>query len=69
MAGGKVRILKPVKAHENIAPRGSEAKAGNLVLTAGHRVGPAEIAVMATFGYSEVKVYVETHRSHSCYGR
>jgi molybdopterin molybdotransferase len=55
--GRKVRILKPVKANENIAPRGSEAKAGNLVLAAGHRVGPAEIAVMATFGYGEVKVY------------
>ncbi len=55
--GRKVRILKPVKAHENIAPRGSEAKAGNVVLAAGHRVGPAEIAVMATFGYGEVKVY------------
>jgi molybdopterin molybdotransferase len=55
--GLKVRILKPVKAHENIAPRGSEAKAGNVVLAAGHRVGPAEIAVMATFGYGEVKVY------------
>ena len=55
--GRKVRILKPVKAHENIAPRGSEAKAGNVVLAAGHRIGPAEIAVMATFGYGEVKVY------------
>jgi molybdopterin molybdotransferase len=55
--GRKVRVLKPVKAHENIAPRGSEAKAGNVVLAAGHRVGPAEIAVMATFGYGEVKVY------------
>ena len=55
--GRKVRILKPVKNQENIAPRGSEAKAGNVVLAAGHLVGPAEIAVMATFGYSEVQVY------------
>ena len=55
--GRKVRILKPVKTQENIAPRGSEAKAGNVVLAAGHLVGPAEIAVMATFGYSEVQVY------------
>jgi molybdopterin molybdotransferase len=55
--GRKVRILMPVKAHENIAPRGSEAKSGNVVLAAGHRIGPAEIAVMATFGYGEVKVY------------
>jgi molybdopterin molybdotransferase len=55
--GGKIRILKPVKARQNIAFRGSEAKAGRVVMAAGHRVGPAEIAVMATFGYSSVKVY------------
>jgi molybdopterin molybdotransferase len=55
--GQKILVLKPVKAHENIAFRGSEAKAGDVVLAAGHRVGPAEIAVMATFGYSKVKVY------------
>jgi molybdopterin molybdotransferase len=55
--GLKVRVLKPVKAHENIAPRGSESKAGEVVLESGHRVGPAEIAVLATFGYSQVKVY------------
>jgi molybdopterin molybdotransferase len=55
--GSKVTILKPVKAHENIAPRGSEAKAGEIILESGHRIGPAEIAVMATFGYCQVKVY------------
>jgi molybdopterin molybdotransferase len=55
--GRKVRILKAVRENENIAPCGSEARAGKIVLAAGHMVGPAEIAVMATFGYSEVKVY------------
>jgi molybdopterin molybdotransferase len=55
--GRKVTILAPVRAHENIAPCGSEAKAGKVVLDSGHRLGPAEIAVMATFGYREVKVY------------
>jgi molybdopterin molybdotransferase len=55
--GQKVTIFKSVRAHENIAPRGSEAKEGEIVLNAGHRLGPAEIAVMATFGYSRVKVY------------
>jgi len=53
----KVAILKPVKSRENIAPRGSEAKAGDIVLKSGHRIGPVEIAVMATFGYSQVKVW------------
>jgi molybdopterin molybdotransferase len=55
--GRKVTILKSVQAQENIAPRGSEAEAGKIVLESGHRVGPAEIAVMATFGYSLVKAY------------
>jgi molybdopterin molybdotransferase len=57
VGGGKVTILKPVKTGDNFAPLGGEAKAGETVLEAGHRVGPAEIAVLATFGYSRVKVY------------
>jgi molybdopterin molybdotransferase len=56
-AGRSVTILRSVKANENIAACGSEARAGTIVLESGHRVGPAEVAVMATFGYSEVKVY------------
>jgi len=55
--GKRVKILVPVSSRENIAPKGSEAKAGSVVLERGHRVGPAEIAVMATFGYSSVKVF------------
>ncbi len=56
-AGKRVRILKPVKLLENIVPRASEGRAGEIVLAAGHRVGPAEIAVMSTFGYERVRVY------------
>jgi len=56
-AGRKVTILKSAKARENIAPRGSEARSGEVVLDTGHRIGPAEIAVMATFGYCEVNAY------------
>ncbi|MBN1570452.1 MAG: molybdopterin molybdotransferase MoeA [Acidobacteria bacterium] len=55
--GKRIRILEPVKPRENIAMQGSEAKTGAVVLESGHRVGPAEIAAMATFGYSRVKVY------------
>ncbi|MBN2241400.1 MAG: molybdopterin molybdotransferase MoeA [Acidobacteria bacterium] len=55
--GRRVTILKPVRVRENIAPLGSEAAEGEIVLKAGHRVGPAEIAVMATFGYSRVQVW------------
>jgi molybdopterin molybdotransferase len=55
--GRRVTILKPVQVQENIALQGSEAAIGEAVLKAGHRIGPAEIAVMATFGYSRVKVW------------
>ena len=55
--GRTITVLEPVKAQENIASQGSEAKAGEVVLESGHRVGPSEIAVIATFGYSEIKVY------------
>src|SRR4029453_4771415 len=55
--GREVVILKPVKPGENIAPRGAEASTGDLVLEHGRVLGPAEIAVLATFGYTRVKVY------------
>jgi molybdopterin molybdotransferase len=61
IGGGKISILKPVRAGDNFAPRGCESKAGESVLKDGHCVGPAEIAVMATFGYSHVKVYRKPH--------
>ncbi|MEJ2109451.1 MAG: molybdopterin molybdotransferase MoeA [Acidobacteriota bacterium] len=55
--GRRVTINKPVRSGENIVAMGSEASAGEVVLKTGHRVGPAEIAVMATFGYDLVKVW------------
>jgi molybdopterin molybdotransferase len=53
----KVRILAPVKSLENIALRGAEAEKGKIVLRAGHCIGPAEMAVLATFGHSRIKVW------------
>jgi molybdopterin molybdotransferase len=55
--GKTVSISKPVQTGENIAFKGSEAAAGEVVLQIGHRIGPAEIAVMATFGYERVQVW------------
>jgi molybdopterin molybdotransferase len=55
--GSEVVILRPVKPGENIAPLGSEASAGEIVLKAGCTIGPAEIAVLATFGVERVGVY------------
>jgi len=53
----KVSILKPVEPGENIAPRGREAMSGDVIIKAGCVAGPAEIALLATFGYAEVLVY------------
>ncbi len=55
--GRTVTIAKPVQVGENIAPKGSEAAAGEIVLRTGHRIGPAELAVMATFGYERIQVW------------
>ncbi len=55
--GRKAKILSSVRAHENIAPRGVEAEKGRVVLQAGHFIGPSEIAVLAVFGYSQIKVW------------
>jgi molybdopterin molybdotransferase len=55
--GSKVLILKPVNVRENIALQGSESQKGNVVIKTGHRIGPAEIAAMATFGYDKASVW------------
>jgi molybdopterin molybdotransferase len=55
--GRRVVILKPVRQGENIAPLGSEAAAGDVVMEDGRLVGPAEMAVLATFGISQIRVW------------
>jgi len=52
-----VQVLKPVKAGENVAPKGSERQAGATVLRPGRRISTFEAAVLATTGKAEVLVY------------
>jgi len=52
-----VRVLKPVKAGENVAPKGSERRAGDTVLRPGRRISTFDAAVLATAGKAEVLVY------------
>jgi molybdopterin molybdotransferase len=52
----RVTILAPVAAGQNVAPRGSEARAGALVLARGRVVDAAAIGVLATVGRARVKV-------------
>jgi molybdopterin molybdotransferase len=56
-SGTRVQVLKPVRTGENVAPRGSERRAGDTVLEPGRRISPLEAAVLAAAGKAEVLVY------------
>jgi len=53
---GAVAILESVVPGQNVAPRGSEVRAGDVVLKAGERLGPARLGVLAAVGRSSVPV-------------
>jgi molybdopterin molybdotransferase len=55
---GFVRLTAPrtLTPGENIVPQGSEALRGELLLAAGTRLGPAQIALAAQCGYARLKV-------------
>ncbi len=55
-SGGVVEILQAVEFGRSIVTRGSEIKSGETVLGAGERINAAMIAVLASFGYAQVKV-------------
>jgi molybdopterin molybdotransferase len=55
--GERVRIDRETQPGENFNPRGVEARAGDLLLSAGHRIGYAEVALLATVGRTTVSVY------------
>ena len=51
-----VRIFVAVRSGENVRPLGEDVRAGELVLTKGTVVRPAEIGVLASLGHSRVSV-------------
>jgi molybdopterin molybdotransferase len=55
-ARGAVTILEPVEPGQNVAPRGSEVKAGAVVLRSGTRLDAAAVAVAATVGKTRLAV-------------
>jgi len=54
---GKVRFDELPEVGRHVAGRGSEARAGSVVLQAGTRMGPAQIAVAAGVGAAELRVF------------
>ena len=56
--GDRVDLLEPVRAGQNVAPVGKDAKAGQVVLPSGHLLRPAEIGILAAVGRIRVNVAV-----------
>lgn len=58
-ANGRVRLQTPRKLDpgENIVHAGAEARAGDIIVAAGRRLGPMEIAAAAACGAAEVEVW------------
>jgi molybdopterin molybdotransferase len=54
--GESIVISQAVERGQNIVPRGSESKAGQVLLRAGVRLGYAELALLAQVGRAEVSV-------------
>jgi molybdopterin molybdotransferase len=54
--GESIVITQAVERGQNIVPRGSESKAGQVLLRAGLRLGYAELALLAQVGRAEVSV-------------
>ncbi len=54
---GRVQLLDPVAAGHNVAPRGSEARAGDVVLIAPRVLRPQDLAALASVGAVRVPVF------------
>jgi molybdopterin molybdotransferase len=52
----RVTLLESVAEGANVAPRGSEVRAGDRVLDRGRRIDPATVAVLAAVGRARVSV-------------
>jgi len=59
-AGELVRLASPRKiaAGENIVARGAQARKGDVLMPAGSVIGPAQIALAATCGYTALEVHM-----------
>ena len=53
---GGFTLRKRFEAGENISYKGEDAKEGELLIEAGSLIHPGTVALLATFGYAEVKV-------------
>jgi molybdopterin molybdotransferase len=57
VAGDRVTVPRTLTPGENVSPKASQAREGEVLLEAGHRLGFAEIALLAMVGSATVPVY------------
>jgi molybdenum cofactor synthesis domain-containing protein len=57
----EVEVLKEVSLGRSIVKRGSEIKEGETVLRGGDQIGAAAMAVLASFGYAQIRVGQRPH--------
>ena len=55
-ADERVRFIEPMSIGQNIRPQGQETTVGELILTAGTRLGPIELGLCASLGCATLKV-------------
>ena len=53
----KIRFTRSIQEKENVRFQGEDIMEGDMIITAGTVIGPAQIATLATFGFSQVPVY------------
>ncbi len=53
---GRVQFIQPLKPRQNVRPQGQETRQGEIVLTAGTRLGPIEQGLIASLGVAQVAV-------------
>jgi len=54
--GDVIRLVKPPKPQANVRYAGEDIAKGETLFTAGHRLGPVDIGLLATMGVAEVAV-------------
>ena len=57
LTGDRVNVPRTLRSGENVSPQACEAKNGETLLEPGHRLGFADIALLATIGRSRVAVF------------
>ncbi len=59
LEGDHIIVFREVRELENVALKGEDVKAGELILRAGHVIRPVDVGLLMELGYSKIKVYAK----------